>query len=371
MRRFLRFFLVTGLAMISAPGCGSKPGVNSWRGSLETADGITVVSNPRAPMYGLGALELAEELAFGDAPGTKAPIFQQAWYVAVNEAGEIFVMDQDDSCVKVFSKDGRHVRSIGRRGQGPGEIQNPNTIHLLKDGSLIFEDFYRGLDVFGPGGTFMEFLAAPGFVDVLATPGGRIVARVNAFSAGRPGKEIRTYDSALRQKAAFRFVPDEPRDPQVIKPFAGRFCWALMGEDTLALSEGSRYEIEVFSLDGRSRRRIRKDHDPVKITPSEVDEVRARLRGRSAEIPAAYAAIRGLWADDEHRLIVQTYEKAADGRSLYHDVFDREGRCLAKMAIPERIRPQVWKDGKMYGLEEDAEGNQKVRRFRLAWRIPY
>jgi hypothetical protein len=55
MRRLTRVFLITGLVMIFLPGCGSRPGAKAWRGGLETADGITVVSNPRAPMHDLGA----------------------------------------------------------------------------------------------------------------------------------------------------------------------------------------------------------------------------------------------------------------------------------------------------------------------------
>jgi hypothetical protein len=362
---------IIALTLTLGLACADRPREATWQGKMVTADGITIVSNPKAPLYGPGVLDLEEDLSIGEAVGANEYVFARAWYIAVNDDGEIFVMDQGDACVKVFSKNGTYLRSIGRKGQGPGELQNPNSLHLTKNGRLIFEDFIRGLNVFGPDGTFREFLPATAFVDILVTPGGRIVARVNTIEADRPGKQIRVFDSVLHQQAAFPFFPDEPRDPQVIKPFAGSFCWALTAEDDLAVSYEGAYEIDIFSLDGRLHRRIRKEFDPVKITQDEIDAIQKRLRGRKADIPAAHAPLQGLWADDEGHLYVKTYERTEGGRSLYYDVFDRDGRCLAKLLISLTIRPQVWKGGKMYSLEEDAEGFQRVKRYRLAWRVSH
>lgn len=360
---------IIALTLTLGFACADRPREATWQGKMATADGITIVSNPKAPLYGPRALELKEDLSIGGAGRANEYAFARAWYLAVNEDGDIFVMDQGDTCVKVFSKNGTYLRSIGRKGQGPGELQNPNSLHLTKDGRLTFEDFIRGLNVFGPDGTFREFLPATAFVDILVTPDGRIVARVNTIEADRPGKQIRVFDSVLHQQAAFPFLPDETRDPQVIKPFAGRFCWALTPRDELAVSYEGAYEINILSLDGRLRRRIRKEYDPVKISQEEIDGVKQRLRGRRADIPPAHSAIQGILADDEGRLYVKTYERTEDAKSLYYDVFDKDGRYLAKLPIPLTIGPQVWKGGKMYSLEEDAEGFQRVKRYRLAWNI--
>jgi hypothetical protein len=350
-------------------GCTRRSQDTVWRGRVDSVDGVTVVSNPKAPLYRPTALTLREDLEIADSGTAPEPAFTRAWYIAVNEEGEIFVMDQGDACVKVFDNEGAPLRRIGRKGQGPGELQNPNSIHVTKDGRLIFEDFLRGLNVFDRTGRFLTFLPAAAFVDILVTPDGRIVARVNTVVADRPGKEIHIFDSAFRQLAAFGFLPDEPRNPQVVKPYAGRFSWALTSDNDLAVTYDGAYEINVLSLDGRLQKRIRKEHDPVKITREEIFDVTKRLRGRTAEFPTAHPAVQGLWADDEGRIYVKTYERTDDGRSLYYDVFDRDGRCLVKRAIPESIRPQVWKSGKMYAIEEDTEGRQRIKRYQLVWSL--
>ncbi len=66
---------------------------------------------------------------------------------------------------------------------------------------------------------------------------------------------------------------------------------------------------------------------------------------------------------------IKTFERTDDGKSLYYDVFDRDGRGLVKLPIPESTRPQVWKGGRMYAIKENAEGRQSVSRYQLIWRL--
>jgi len=347
--------------------CTAKSPRADWRGRIETVDGVTIISNPKAPLHGPGALRLEEDLSIGNDPGGPDRELGRPWYIAVSDSGEIFVMDQAEACVKVFSTAGTFIRSIGRKGQGPGELQNPNSIFLTADGRLFFEDFYRGLNLFGPDGRFREFFSTAGFVDILVTPEGRIVARVNTVEADRPGKQIRVFDSTIRSEAAFPFRPDEPRDPNIVEPFAGGFCWALIGDQGLAVSYEGNYDIEIRSLEGTLLRRIRKEYEPVKISAEEIERHQKVLRGRKMDVPPAHAALRGLWADDESRLIVMTHERAGDGQSIIYDVFDPDGRCLVKLPVPEEIRPQVWKGDRMYALAEDADGNPRIVVSRLVW----
>ena len=86
-------------------------------------------------------------------------------------------------------------------------------------------------------------------------------------------------------------------------------------------------------------------------------------------MPRHHPAFRFFTADDEGRLYVGTREKPENAEGYVYDIFDVEGKYLAKVAFP--FRPQVWKKGKVYTIEEDEEGFQMVRRYKVTWNIKF
>ena len=84
-------------------------------------------------------------------------------------------------------------------------------------------------------------------------------------------------------------------------------------------------------------------------------------------MPRHHPAFRFFTADDEGRIYVGTREKPENGEGYVYDIFDKEGKYIAKVVFP--FRPQVWKKGKVYTIEEDEEGFQMVRRYKVTWNI--
>lgn len=70
--------------------------------------------------------------------------------------------------------------------------------------------------------------------------------------------------------------------------------------------------------------------------------------------------------DDKGRIFTRSYEKVPERDEYYYDVFDQEGRYIAK--IPLRMRPMVWKKNKFYTIEEDEQGYQAVKRYKVTWK---
>ena len=76
----------------------------------------------------------------GGAPNWGAP-FNHPADVAVGPGGDIYVADGfGNSCVHVFDGEGKHLRSWGRPGTGPGEFSTPHGIWVDPQGQVLVAD---------------------------------------------------------------------------------------------------------------------------------------------------------------------------------------------------------------------------------------
>jgi len=81
--------------------------------------------------------------------------------VITNDKGEIFISEghgqnQNDRIVK-FSKDGKFIKTWGKKGSGPGEFNTPHALAMDSKGRLFVGD--RGnsrIQIFDQDGQFLE-----------------------------------------------------------------------------------------------------------------------------------------------------------------------------------------------------------------------
>jgi hypothetical protein len=60
-------------------------------------------------------------------------LFGRIQDIAVDRAGRVYVLDNGDQKIRVFSADGKLLRTIGRTGRGPGEFTRPRKIEVVND----------------------------------------------------------------------------------------------------------------------------------------------------------------------------------------------------------------------------------------------
>ena len=58
--------------------------------------------------------------------------------IAVNNEGEILVLEANR--IKVFTESGKHIRTIGRKGQAPGEFWDPDYLEIDKKNNIVVMD---------------------------------------------------------------------------------------------------------------------------------------------------------------------------------------------------------------------------------------
>jgi hypothetical protein len=77
--------------------------------------------------------------------------------VAVSRTGDLFVVDQGSSTIKVYDATGQAVRSIGRTGDGPGELRSPSHMAIGEDTVFVVDQ--HGLNRFLLDGEFIDRVA--------------------------------------------------------------------------------------------------------------------------------------------------------------------------------------------------------------------
>ncbi len=97
-----------------------------------------------AEVFRVGAVDPPDWAQFGTPPS-----------VAFDGDGNLFVLNPDVPVVAVLDSDGELVRTLGRRGEGPGEFRSPDVIYVWRDGTAAVADRGSGAYVvFAPDGSF-------------------------------------------------------------------------------------------------------------------------------------------------------------------------------------------------------------------------
>jgi hypothetical protein len=276
-------------------------------------------------------------------------------------------MDQGETHVKVYAKNGTFLRTIGKKGEGPGELLNPNRIFIVGGNRLVIEDFIRNLTYYSFDGIHIKTQSTATIfpTGILVNSNGEIFAITNINEPDTSGKEVKLFDKNLSYIETIISAPKPKLNPQILKPFQPEINWALLKDSNLIISYKEDYELEIYNSQGEKIREIKKEYNPVIITEEDVKQRIKRVpEGRKLVVPKFFPSFHSITAEDEGRIFVRTYEKAREGK-YYCDVFDSEGRYITK--VPLKGRLQVWKKSKLYTIEENEEGYQYVKRYKVTW----
>ncbi|MBN2266605.1 MAG: hypothetical protein JW775_12410 [Candidatus Aminicenantes bacterium] len=76
-------------------------------------------------------------------------------------AGNLFILDDKDSCVKKFNARREYVGRFGRKGQGPGEFQYGMKVGVSASGQVVVSTMSSEFHVFGNDGSYVDRFRLP------------------------------------------------------------------------------------------------------------------------------------------------------------------------------------------------------------------
>jgi hypothetical protein len=351
--------------------------VNAQEIKIKTVDGVQVVINPKNPAPPEGTptkMVLKEDFSIGE-EDQEEEIFSQMSAVTVDDKGNIYILDREENIIKIFDSKGKFLRSFGKQGQGPGEMNGPIGLRITPDNELMVEDtLNQRLAFFSLDGKFLRQLStakALGLALVRIDSKGNIMGQQIVTAEGKITREVKKYDSELNPLFTIAALDFPNVLTEKFNPFDLIFYSELAKDDTIYYGNLKEYKIEVFNPDGKIIKRILKEYNPVKITEKDKEEYLARLPSVAVafkdriEFPKNYPACQSFSLDDQGRLIVRTWERGKERGEFYYDVFDSEGRYIAKILLD--VEPMVWKASKLYAVEETEDGYHILRVYSVNW----
>ena len=345
-----------------------------WKGTIEEEYGVMVVKNPKKPIYSEDVFSLEEDLTIGEKEGREEYMFSRI-RMDVDDNENIYILDMKSPNIRVFDKNGKHLKTFGKIGQGPGEFLKPiDFIQITPQTEIAVYDLpSRQFIFFSLDGEYRRQLSG-------ARIGG-VKAKIEIDSYGNfvicilggpPSIELHKYNAKLEPLLTI-FKEDEKPSPRgelnVLKPY---LYFGVTKDDNIVWGFSDKYELQVLNPEGELIRRIIKNYKHVKIEEKEKEEIKETY-GRLATLgmnyklnfPKYFPPFESLTIDDEGRIFIGTYKKTEDGWE-YHDVFDAEGRYIAR--VPLQATPSIWKKNKMYSIYRDDEGYRYVKRYNVTWK---
>lgn len=347
-----------------------------WKGKIEEIKGVTIVRNPAMPMYdeNEGVFELKEDSSIRVKEGLPEYVFSKIQDLDVDAEGNIYVLDPREAQVKVFDTQGVYLRTIGRRGQGPGETQNPVFIQVTAQGELAIYDHHASgmLLFYSLDGVYLRQKTTQSIVFPIGLDSkGRLLAQY-IFPPPDGRKVILRYDV---DGSGLELAREEMGKDKVFEIGRPSCYGALSPNDTILWGDSKEYRLYLMSAEGRVVKIITKEFHSLAITEREKDEYREKYAdalksGMQLSFRDRFPAFSGVFFDDEGRILVRTYERAGgSGDSLYFDVFDKDGVYESRVAVPVILdRNSVWKGGRLYTVESAESGRPLIKRYRITWK---
>lgn len=223
-----------------------------------------------SPALRLGAVEGAPEEEFGHVEAA-----------ALLRGERVLVADGQLKELRLFSSDGTHIVSFGRRGEGPGEFQQIYSVAVRNDSITVWDTLLHRVSVFDATGQFVtsariypptvERAGPPRSVRlrpvIRAEQGGWLsvayhsgmvvdVPRPQAItdsvavywhdSTGSPARLL----AAGGEEQIVYPADSFPARVQYAVPFAGLKTYAALSPDRFVMARSDEFRIQVFGADG-------------------------------------------------------------------------------------------------------------------------
>jgi len=374
-------------------------------------------ADAQSDLFKSGKVRLVEEARTTDAGLPDEAIFRNPRFLAVDPKGNVYVSDWASNHIKVFGPDGKFLRTIGRAGQGPGELGGPSVIEVSGDRFIIWESMNSRFSILTLDGKLIK--TAPrlpqgvwgDLFGLKALPDGRLIAFIDKgldaekFQGGPLPSErayavlllspdlsvVKTlFEKSIRRRNWFRH-PQTQGVGQAAFPYHPDIVFDASPAGMLAIGYSLGYDIGLYDPEGMQKASIHRPTQPVKIEERDrkahfnvftmrvfVNNQMETVTGapdyivKATEFPENFPPYRGVSFDGKGNLWVQIYP--ADRTTNVFDVFGADGRYLNRITVEggpieasfSTHAMMRFHEGYLWKIEKDQDEFASLVKYRLA-----
>jgi hypothetical protein len=351
------------LAWDASPQSADPPG---WKGTREIRDGVVYVSNPAEPAEGRVEYELQEVWRIPSETADDSLIFGVVEDVAEDHQGNVLVLDGQLLRVLVISPTGKILRTMGRAGDGPGELRKPARLCVRSDGSVavLEPQAHRGVLFNEEGIPLREWR-----LELDGTPGARILAAVptkNLYAVAlmtffAENDELRrtvvaqifSSDGVMQRELVrqYRAMPRTRPPRNVEETGADLVVWDADDDGRVLVSPTWRdYTLDIYDAEsGALRMVVTRAYEPLARTPEEIEEQReyfesyygGKDRVEAVVSPVYRTIVEVIMNSDGTTWVCSSrgWKQVGQGVASRYDVFDREGRYIREAVLLGHVSP--------------------------------
>ncbi len=364
------------------------------------AQTIPASSQSLKEIYATGTVAFVAEITIDESTLPEDEFFEGIVDIGSDEAGNIYLCDIQACNIKKFSADGKFIKTIGRKGQGPGEFNMPWRMAVTGNRLFIYDMGNRRLCSLTTDGEYIKSIGIQNTEgrprNMRAHPGGNILVEreiihyreedrpqdclIQIFSPELELKKTISTHQVLRNK--FRTI--QGMFSNIIQPFTPDVFWYVAPDGKIVIGIAKDYTIETHHSEKGLLSSFKHTYKPVKVTEQDKEKFFSTITFSSSEggdselpkeikklteFPKTKPAFDALFVDFEGNILVHTVRKDPEGPMPMFDAFDSEGKFLGTVNITGL---KAFPRGALVGrncvwiIERDEEDQVQVVKYRFA-----
>jgi hypothetical protein len=241
--------------------------------TIETIGGVRVVHNVKGGKLGSKpgvSIQLIRKIGDIDTLDENLA-FNYPSDIAMDDSGNIYVLDSANHRVQKFSPEGTYLATFGRRGQGPGEFYNPDSFDIDAHGFFYVMDAYQNrIQTLTPAGAGDRtiWLMDASLQKLRCLKSGLLAVRglllpYSFEDKAKPPKLIKVLDQ--EGKLLRSFVDAVNYGDGIKSVMANAFDYTVDRNDNFYLAYAFQNKVEKYTADGKLLWRADR---PLNFTPS-------------------------------------------------------------------------------------------------------